>query len=35
MKDFFDDIREVAKDTNTQFVITVSEDENNLPDFVR
>ena len=35
MKDFFDDIREVAKDTDTQFVITVSEDENNLPDFVR
>ena len=35
MEDFFDDIREVAKNTNTQFVITVSENEDNFPEFLR
>lgn len=35
MEDFFDDIREVAKNTNTQFVITVSENEENFPEFLR
>ena len=35
MGDFFNDIREVAKNTNTQFVITVSENEENFPEFLR
>lgn len=35
MKDFFDDLRDIAKDTQTQFVLTVSEDEENFPDFLR
>ena len=35
MEDFFDDIREVAKNTDTQFVITVSENEENFPEFLR
>ena len=35
MEDFFNDIREVAKNTNTQFVITVSENEENFPEFLR
>lgn len=35
MEDFFDDIREVAKNTDTQFVITVSENEDNFPEFLR
>lgn len=35
MKDFFDDIREIAKNTDTKFVITVSENEENFPDFIR
>lgn len=35
MEDFFDDIREVAKNTETQFVITVSENEENFPEFLR
>ena len=34
MKDFFDDIREIAKNTDTKFVITVSENEDNFPDFI-
>ncbi len=35
MEDFFNDIREVAKNTETQFVITVSENEENFPEFLR
>ncbi len=35
MKDFFDDLREVAKNTDTKFVVTVSENEENFPDFIR
>lgn len=35
MKDFFDDIREIAKNTDTKFVITVSENEENFPEFIR
>lgn len=35
MEDFFDDIREVAKNTDTQFVITVSENEDSFPEFLR
>lgn len=35
MKDFFDDLRNIAQDTQTQFVLTVSEDEENFPDFLR
>lgn len=35
MKDFFDDLREVAKSTDTRFVVTVSENEENFPDFIR
>ena len=35
MEDFFNDIREVAKNTDTQFVITVSENEENFPEFLR
>lgn len=35
MKDFFDDLRKVATSTDTQFVVTVSENEENFPDFIR
>lgn len=35
MKDFFDDIRAIAKNTDTKFVITVSENEENFPEFIR
>lgn len=35
MKDFFDDLREVATSTDTKFVVTVSENEENFPDFIR
>lgn len=35
MKDFFDDLREVARSTDTKFVVTVSENEENFPDFIR
>ena len=35
MKDFFDDIREIAKNTDTKFVIAVSENEENFPEFIR
>lgn len=35
MKDFFDDLREIAKNTDTKFVVTVSENEENFPDFIR
>lgn len=35
MKDFFDDLRSVATSTDTKFVVTVSENEENFPDFIR
>lgn len=35
MKDFFDDLRCVATSTDTKFVVTVSENEENFPDFIR
>ncbi len=35
MEDFFNDIYAVAKSTDTQFVVTVSEDEKNFPDFLK
>lgn len=35
MEDFFKDLREIAKDTQTQFVLTVSEDEANFPEFLK
>lgn len=35
MKDFFDDLREIAQSTDTKFVVTVSENEENFPDFIR
>ena len=35
MEDFFKDIYAVAKSTDTQFVVTVSEDEKNFPDFLK
>ena len=35
MEDFFDDMLDVAKATETQIVLTVSEDESNFPDFIK
>ena len=35
MEDFFTDIDAVAKTTETRFVLTVSENEENFPDFLR
>ena len=35
MEDFFTDIYAVAKTTETRFVLTVSENEENFPDFLR
>lgn len=35
MKDFFEDLRSVATSTDTKFVVTVSESEENFPDFIR
>ena len=35
MEDFFTDIYAVAKTTETRFVLTVSENEKNFPDFLR
>lgn len=35
MKDFFEDLRNVATSTDTKFVVTVSESEENFPDFIR
>ena len=34
MEDFFRDIYSIGKDTETKFVITVSEDEDNFPEFL-
>lgn len=34
MEDFFTDIYKVANDTDTQFVLTVSENEDNFPEFL-
>ena len=34
MEDFFTDIYAIGKDTETKFVLTVSEDENNFPEFL-
>ena len=35
MEDFFTDIYAVAKTTETRFVLTVSENKENFPDFLR
>ncbi len=35
MEDFFDDIFTIAKETETQFVLTVSENEENFPIFLK
>ena len=35
MEDFFTDIYAVAKTTDTRFVLTVSENEENFPEFLR
>ncbi len=35
METFFDDIYKVAKTTETQIVLTVSEDEDKFPEFMR
>lgn len=35
MKEFFEDLRNIAKSTETQFVLTVSEDESNFPEFLK
>ena len=35
MENFFKDIYAVAKSTDTQFVLTVSEDEANFPEFLK
>ena len=35
MKDFFDDMFAVAQATETKIVLTVSEDENNFPEFMQ
>ena len=35
MEDFVTDIYAVAKTTETRFVLTVSENEENFPDFLR
>ncbi len=35
MEDFFDDIFNIAKETETQFVLTVSENEDNFPQFLK
>lgn len=35
MEDFFNDMYDVAKTTETKIVLTVSEDENNFPEFMR
>lgn len=35
MEDFFEDMLQVAKATDTQIVLTVSEDERNFPEFLR
>lgn len=35
MEDFFNDMFEVAKATDTKIVLTVSEDENNFPEFMQ
>lgn len=35
MEDFFNDMYEVAKSTETKIVLTVSEDENNFPEFMQ
>ena len=34
MEDFFTDIYAIGKDTETRFVLTVSEDEENFPEFL-
>ena len=34
MEDFFTDIYAIGKDTETRFVLTVSEDEDNFPEFL-
>lgn len=34
MEDFFTDIYAIGKDTETKFVLTVSEDEYNFPEFL-
>ncbi len=35
MEDFFDDMLDVAHATDTKIVLTVSEDEQNFPEFLR
>ena len=35
MEDFFTDLYAVAKNTDTRFVLTVSENEENFPDFIK
>lgn len=35
MEDFYTDIYAIAKDTETQFVLTVSENEDNFPEFLK
>jgi len=35
MKDFFEDMYSIAKQTETKIVLTVSEDEANFPEFMR
>lgn len=34
MQDFFDDMFDIAKETDTRIVLTVSEDETNFPEFM-
>ena len=34
MEDFFTDLYAIAKDTETKFVLTVSENEDNFPEFL-
>lgn len=35
MEEFFTDLYEIAKDTETTFILTVSENEENFPDFLK
>lgn len=35
MEDFFTDLYAVAKNTDTKFIVTVSENEENFPEFLR
>ena len=35
MEDFFTDIYQIAKNTDTRFILTVSENEENFPEFLK